>query len=71
MLYGFSMQSTDGKSREKLGSIVLLNDGDACVFGARVIQDATFGNLEQYAGWTMEIADGRRAVCNLPFPAAA
>jgi hypothetical protein len=68
MLYGFSMRNGDGSRREKNGSITLRNDGAARAFGERVIREMTAGNLEQYAGWTMEVASGKRAVCSLPFP---
>jgi hypothetical protein len=70
MLYGFSMHSGDGSSREKHGSVALENDGEALAFGERVIRDMTNGNLEQYEGWTMDVASGNRAVCSIPFPAA-
>jgi hypothetical protein len=65
------MHSADGSSREKNGSVALRNDGAARAFGKRVIREMTSGNLEQYAGWTMDVASGGRAVCSLPFPAAA
>jgi hypothetical protein len=71
MLYNFSMHNGDGSSREKNGSVTLRNDGAARAFGRRVIREMTDGNLEQYAGWTMDVASGERAVCSLPFPAAA
>jgi hypothetical protein len=62
------MQSGDGSSREKNGSVTLPNDGAARAFGERVIREMTNGNLAQYAGWTMDVANGERAVCSLPFP---
>jgi hypothetical protein len=71
MRYGFSMHNGDGSSREKHGAVTLRNDGAARAFGKRVIREMTSGNPEQYAGWTMDVASGERAVCSLPFPAAA
>jgi len=64
------MYNGEGSSREKNGSVTLRNDGAARAFGKRVIREMTSGNLEQYAGWTMDVASGERAVCNLPFPAS-
>jgi hypothetical protein len=70
MRYKFSMHNGDGSSEEN-GSVTLRNDGAARAFGRRVIREMTDGNLVQYAGWTMDVASGERAVCSLPFPAAA
>jgi hypothetical protein len=71
MRYGFSMHNSDGSSRENHGFLALRNDGAARAFGKRVIREMTNDNLVQYAGWTMDVASGERAVCSLPFPAAA
>jgi hypothetical protein len=73
MRYGFSMHNSDDSSREKNGFITLRNDRAARAFGKRVIREMTQGNLEQgnleqYAGWTMDVASGKRAVCSLLFP---
>jgi hypothetical protein len=68
MRYRFSMHSVDGSRREKTGSLTLPNDSAARAFGKRVIREMTAGNLEQYGGWTMDVASGERAVCSLPFP---
>jgi hypothetical protein len=71
MRYQFSMHSSDGSNREKNGSVTLRNDGAARAFGKRVIREMTDDNRVQYLGWTMDVASGERAVCSLPFPAAA
>jgi hypothetical protein len=71
MRYQFSMHSSDGSNREENGSVTLRNDGAARAFGKRVIREMTDDNRVQYLGWTMDVASGERAVCSLPFPAAA
>jgi hypothetical protein len=70
MRYSFSMHNGDGSSREKNGFVTLRNDGAARAFGKRVIREMTHDNLKQYAGWTMDVASGKRTVCSLSFPAA-
>jgi hypothetical protein len=69
MPYSFSIRSGDGRDREILGSIDLLNDHAALAFGNDVIRDMKRDNVNQYIGWKMDIAEGERAVCRVAFPA--
>jgi hypothetical protein len=65
------MHDGHGGNREDHGSVGFRNDGAARAFGTHVIREMTNGNLKQYAGWTMDVADGKRAVCSLSFAVAA
>lgn len=59
--YSFSIHSADGRNREYTGSICLPDDGEARAFGDAMIWDMR--DARQYAGWTMKVTDGERAVC--------
>jgi hypothetical protein len=59
------MHNGDGSSREENGSVTLRNDSAARGFDRRVIREMTNDNWVQYAGWTMDVASGERAVCSL------
>jgi hypothetical protein len=57
----------NGSSFEGLGSATLDDDAEALAFGRRVVQELMHKNTERYAGWTMEITEGERAVGSFPF----
>ena len=66
LAYGFAVR--DGATEiEKLGSMTLANDDAALAFGRRMIRDLMREGAEQYAGWTMDVAKGERAVASIPF----
>jgi hypothetical protein len=67
VFYSFSIRSADGSNREETGDMWLLNDQAALAFGNDVIRDILRDNVDQYAGWTMNIAEGERAVCSVAF----
>jgi hypothetical protein len=62
--YQFSIHEAGAKS-EKLGSDNLDNDAEALAFANRVIRDLMYGKDKRSAGWTMDIADGERAVSSI------
>jgi hypothetical protein len=64
--YTFSIRDT-GTVTEKLGSDVLDNDAEALAFGRRVIRDLMREDEGLYFGWSMDIADGDRAVGSIFF----
>ena len=68
LVYSFSIRSGDGSDREKLGFTDLLNDCAALAFGNDVIRDMLRDNVDQYAGWMLDIAEGERDVCSIALP---
>jgi hypothetical protein len=69
-VYSFSIRNGDGSDREVLGFTDLLNDDAALTFGNDVIRDMLRDNVDQYAGWKMDIAEGGRDVCSVAFTRA-
>jgi len=49
--------------------MALADDGKALAFGKQVIRDLVRDGAEQYAGWTMNVAEDERAVASIPFDA--
>ena len=68
LVYSFSIRNGDGSDREVLGFIDLLNDDAALALGNDVVRDMLRDNVDQYAGWMMDIAEGERDVCSVAFP---
>jgi hypothetical protein len=68
LVYSFSIRNRDGSDREVLGFTDLLNDYAALAFGNDLIRDMLRNNVDQYAGWMMDIAEGERDVCSVTFP---
>jgi hypothetical protein len=68
--YRFSIQNEDGSDRENIGCMALLDDDEASFFGKRVIREMMHGDAKHYAGWTMNVAEGERAVCSIAFESA-
>jgi len=68
LVYSFSIRNGDGSDREVLGFIDLLNDDAALAFGNDMVRDMLRDNVDQYAGWMMDIAEGERRVCSVAFP---
>jgi hypothetical protein len=67
LVYSFSIRNGDGSDREVLGITDLLNDYAALAFGNDMIRDVLRDNVDQYAGWMMDIAEGARDVCSVAF----
>ena len=67
--YSFVVRNNDATEIERLGGMVLADDGKAAAFGKQVIQDLMREGAEQYAGWTMNVAEDERAVASIPFDA--
>lgn len=68
LVYSFSIRNADGSDREFLGFADLLNDRAALAFGNDVIGDMLRDNVDQYADWMMDIAEGERDVYCIAFP---
>ena len=68
LVYSFLIRSGDGRDWEILGFTDLPNDCAALAFGNDVIRDMLRDNVDQYVGWTMDIAEGERPLCSIAFP---
>jgi hypothetical protein len=67
LAYSFVVRNSDATEIERLGGMALADDGKALTFGKQVIQDLMRGGAEQYAGWTMDVAQDERVVASIPF----
>jgi hypothetical protein len=67
-IYRFAIRS--GDDWEALGCTDLPDDHAARAFGNDVISDMLGDSAVQYAGWTMDITEGGRAVCSIAFASA-
>jgi hypothetical protein len=67
LIYCFSIHNADGSDREATGRMALADDKAARAFGKAMIRDMMRGETPRYAGWTMDVAKGARAVCSIPF----
>jgi hypothetical protein len=47
--------------------MVLSDDGAALAFGEQMIRDMTYGDVQRYAGWIMNVTQDERAVHNILF----
>lgn len=65
--FRFAIRSRDDSSREETGCMALSDDGAALAFGEQMIRDMTYGNVERYAGWMMDVTDGDRPVYTILF----
>jgi hypothetical protein len=61
---------TSNSTAEELGSMDLIDDADAHAFGNRLIKDLTETQADFYVGWTLDIAEGERALPSIPFVVA-
>jgi hypothetical protein len=67
-VYSFSIRHSDGGDGEFLGLTDLPSDFAALAFGSDVIRDMLRDNVDQHAGWLMDIMHGERDVCSIVFP---
>jgi hypothetical protein len=65
--YRFVIRNSDATEIQRLGGMALADDGEALTFGKQVIQDLMRRGAEEYAGWSMEVAQDERAVASIPF----
>jgi hypothetical protein len=65
--YSFVVRNSDATELDGLGGMALADDGMALAFGKQVIRDLMREGAEQYAGWTMNVAEDERAVATIPF----
>jgi hypothetical protein len=65
--YSFVVRNSDATELEGLGGMALADDGMAVAFGKQVIRDLMREGAEQYAGWTMNVAQDERAVASIAF----
>ena len=63
--YQYVIHSSD--TVEALGTMPLEDDDEARLFGAGVIRDLIENAATRYAGYTMDIIQGERAVASIPF----
>jgi hypothetical protein len=68
LAYSFAVRN-GATEIEKLGRVALANDDAALAFGRLMIRDLMREGAEQYAGWTMDVAEDERAVASIPFDA--
>ena len=68
-IYRFSIYNSDGIAREDTGRMALSDDNAARAFAKAMIRDILRDGAGQYRGWTMDVAQGARAVCSIPFRA--
>jgi hypothetical protein len=57
--------SSDSKAKD-LGSMEFRDDVEARALGNRVIRDLIGMRTEHYYGWTLDIAEGERALPSMP-----
>ena len=67
LVYRFSIEDAEGNDREDTGRMVLASDNAARAFGRAIIKDMMLEEDARYAGWTMNVTKGERAVCSIPF----
>jgi hypothetical protein len=67
LAYRFVVRNSDATEIETLGSMQLANDDEALAFGNQMIRDLMRERAEQYAGWTVDVAEDDRAVASIPF----
>jgi hypothetical protein len=65
--YSFVVRNSNATEIEGLGGMALADDGKALAFGKQVIRDLMREGTEQYADWTMNVAEDERAVASIPF----
>ena len=68
---GYHFVIRNSKNTEDLGGMDFADDAAAVAFGDGVIRDLMHWAAKPYAGWTMEIRKGERAVGSVPFKANA
>lgn len=66
-IYRFSIHNSRRRAREDTGRMPLSDDHSAGAFAEAMVRDITRDGVGPYVGWTMEVAQGRRAVCSVPF----
>ena len=64
--YRYVAYSSNSKA-EDLGSMEFRDDVEARAFGNQVIRDLIGTRAEHYYGWTLDIAEGERALPSIPF----
>ena len=64
--YVFSIHC-GGEYQEDAGSVALPHDLSAREFGKRVIQDTLDGVGANFDDWSLDIIEGERIVCSMPF----
>ncbi len=67
MLYIFLLRDHDGTCLEDNGPLHFETDLAAKDFGESMVRDILVGSEGRYVGWTLEVANGARVVCSLPF----
>ena len=70
-VYCFALHAKDGSPVETLGALLLRGDAESVTFAEGVIRDmARAGRAAYYAGWMINITEGKRGVGSVPFTTA-
>jgi hypothetical protein len=69
--YHLSMHNDDKTRSEEVGIQALYNDATAVAFARGVIGNVLHGNINRYSDWSMDIAEGTRAVASIRFDVSA
>jgi hypothetical protein len=61
-VFHYSIWDKDGCHREDTGSVALTDNDEALNFGRAVVRDLMRGNIATYAGWTVNVVQGKRTI---------
>jgi hypothetical protein len=65
--YSMTVRNGTGAAVDHLSGMVEVNDAAARIFGNGVVWDLMRTDASHYTGWSMEITEGKRAVCTFAF----
>jgi len=60
--YIFSVRNSDGSLKEELGAMALNSDESAFTYAKLIVADLMREDTGEYAGWILDIAEGKRVV---------
>ena len=70
-VYCFALHNKDGTPVETLGALPLGDDAESVTFAEGVVRDMTrSGGTAYYAGWIVNITEGKRGVGSISFAAS-
>jgi hypothetical protein len=65
--YTLTVRDNFGIQFDHLSGTDSVGDAAALTFGKGVVQNLVLGSAKRYVGWSMDIAQGNRAVGRIPF----
>jgi hypothetical protein len=65
--YTLTVRDSFGIQFDHLSGMDSVGDAEAVSFGKRIVQNLVLGGATRYVGWSMDIAQGNRAVGRIPF----